>query len=98
MKKRIEMMVSSALVGFGMAVLVLPLCLSGMRMLAEVIREDSECHTRECTRERSVDDWQFNCINVTCTAQGGPCRCLPIYVSGRCSCVNYPWIPEQNSE
>ena len=99
MKTRIKMMVSSALVGFGLAVLVLPLCLSGMRMLAVVNSAEVTCSSGQCQKVTRGDDVpKFDCVNETCTAQGGPCRCLPIYVSNSCSCVNYPWIPEQKGK
>lgn len=66
MKTRIKMMVSSALVGFGLAVLVLPLCLSGMRMLAATNWE--KC-SGKCGYQGGV------CVSSTCEAEGSPCRC-----------------------
>lgn len=68
MKKRIKMMVSSALVGFGLAVLVLPLCLSGMRMLAATNAEDPKC-VGECNGSHGL------CQDATCEAAGSPCKC-----------------------
>ena len=40
--------ISSLLVGFGFAILALPLCLSGMRMLAETSSGEYNCPGRKC--------------------------------------------------
>ena len=66
MKTRIKMMVSSAMVGFGLAVLVLPLCLSGMRMLAATNWE--KC-SGLCFKSGKY------CENSTCEAAGSTCFC-----------------------
>ncbi len=82
MKKRIEMMVSSALVGFGLAILVLPLCLSGMRMLAatngEGCPDTMKCHKSYSSRS------DFDCTTSTCM---GDCSCKKVGSGGNGRCV-----------